>query len=405
VVFERGWRYRRFGRVRGSIHGSRRLLDGPWLPRRLPTVETSPCYRLQVLEPLPTRRKVIEHVQSIGRQAVAVMPIHYPRAMLRAYRLHPIEIWGPPHVPRHEGNRHFQTYACDIVVKAMAFIRSGGIDATRAIVVPHTCDALQGMGSVLTDFLHPDQRVLTLYLPRGRRTSDREFLRNELKRFGDMLAEVSDHEPSSSDWAEAFEAEDAADAALANLYQRRACLGVSDREFYTVVRAREYLTAEQFCERAAALPEGEARRPGIGLMISGIVAEPMELFDHIEDMGAHVVGDDLACGHRRIYPRSFESDPLERCASRLAGSPPDPTCGAPIRERVRSLHTRMQAAGAKGLLVYDPKFCEPELFDVPLLRKHLSAAGFPVLHVEFEMGDALPHQTLSRIEAFVETLS
>ena len=101
---------------------------------------------------------------------MAVMPIHYPRAMLRAHRLHPIELWGPPHVPRHEGNRHFQTYACDIVVKAMSFIRSGGIDRTRAILVPHTCDALQGMGSVLTDFLHPEQRVLTLYLPRGRRT-------------------------------------------------------------------------------------------------------------------------------------------------------------------------------------------------------------------------------------------
>ena len=347
----------------------------------------------------------MEHVLSLGRRVVAVMPIHYPRAMLRAYRLHPIEIWGPPHAPRHEGHRHFQTYACDIVVKAMAFVRSGGIDATCAILVPHTCDALQGMGSVLTDFLRPGQRVLTLYLPRGRRASDREFLRNELERLGGTLAQVSGHEPSPSEWAEAFEAEDAADAALADLYHRRRRLAVSDREFYTTVRAREYLTAEQFCERAAALPEGEARKAGVGLMISGIVAEPMELFDQIEAMGAQVVGDDLACGHRRLYAKSAEHDPLERTASRLASAPPDPTCGTPIHERVRALEARMRALGAKGLLVYDPKFCEPELFDVPLLRKHLSAAGFPVLHVEFEMGDALPHQTLSRIEAFVETLS
>jgi benzoyl-CoA reductase/2-hydroxyglutaryl-CoA dehydratase subunit BcrC/BadD/HgdB len=85
--------------------------------------------------------------------------------------------------------------------------------------------------------------------------------------------------------------------------------------------------------------------------------------------------------------------------------PPDPTCGTPIHERVEALQTRMRALGAKGLLIYDPKFCEPELFDVPLLRKHLNAAGFPVLHVEYEMGEGLPHQTLARIEAFVETLS
>lgn len=333
------------------------------------------------------------------------MPIHYPRAMLRAYRLHPIELWGPPNVARHEGSRHFQTYTCDIVVKAMSFIRSGGVDATRAILVPHTCDALQGMGSVLEDFLRPDQRVLTLYLPRSRRTSDREFLRHELERLGKCLVEITDHEPSAADWAEAFEAEDAADAALAGLYQRRAKLAVGDRDFYTTVRSREYLTAEQFCEQAASLPEGDPPRRGVGLMISGIVAEPLELFDQIEEMGAHVAGDDLACGFRRVYSPSERADPLERSANRLQSSPPDPTCGTPIHERVDALQTRMRALGARGMLVYDPKFCEPELFDVPLLRKHLSAVGFPVLHVEFEMGEGLPHQTLSRIEAFVETLS
>lgn len=333
------------------------------------------------------------------------MPIHYPRALLRAHRLHPIEIWGPPHVARHDGNLHFQTYTCDIVVKAMSFLRSGGLDAARAILVPHTCDALQGMGSVLGDFLRPEQRVLTLYLPRGTRASDHDFLRRELRRLSETLVEVSGHIPDDGDWAEAFAAEDAADEALAALYRRRTKIAVSDREFYAAVRSREYLTAEQFCEHAAGLPEGDAPRRGVGLMISGIVAEPLELFDQIEDMGAHVAGDDLACGFRRLYSLSMEDDPLERAANRLLTSPADPTRGTPIRVRVDTLQTRMRAVGARGLLIYDPKFCEPELFDVPLLRKHLNEAGFPVLHVEFEMGESLPHQTLSRIEAFVETLT
>ncbi|MDH3817814.1 MAG: 2-hydroxyacyl-CoA dehydratase family protein [Myxococcales bacterium] len=333
------------------------------------------------------------------------MPIHYPRALLRAHRLHPMEIWGPPHVERHEGSRHFQVYTCDIVVKAMSFLRSGGLDATRAILVPHTCDALQGMGSVLGDFLRPDQRVLTLYLPRGRRPSDHDFLRLELQRLSQKLVDVSGHQPSERDWAEAFEAEDAADSALADLYRRRARIAVSDRDFYTIVRSREFLTAEQFCEQAAALPDGDAPHRGVGLMISGIVAEPLELFDQVEAMGAYVAGDDLACGFRRVYSLSTEDDPFERSANRLLTCPADPTCGTPIQVRVDTLQTRMRAMGARGLLIYDPKFCEPELFDVPLLRKHLNEAGFPVLHVEFEMGESLPHQALSRIEAFVETLS
>ncbi|MGD8609076.1 MAG: 2-hydroxyacyl-CoA dehydratase family protein [Myxococcales bacterium] len=357
------------------------------------------------MPPFPSRLEVMEHVRALGREVVAVMPIHYPRAMLRAHRLHPIELWGPAHVARHEGSRHFQAYTCDIVLKATSFVRSGGIAGTKAILVPHTCDALQGMASVLDDFLHPEQRVLTLYLPRGRRTSDREFLRRELRRLSAQLAEVSGHEPSRADWAEAFEAEDAADSVLANLYQRRGRLAISDREFYRLIRSREYLTAEQFCERADRLPEGAPPRHGVPLMISGIVAEPLELFDHIEAMGAHIAGDDLACGFRRVYSPSMHHDPFERSAAKLLKGPPDPTCGSPIRERIDALRTRMRAVGAKGLLVYDPKFCEPELFDVPLLRKYLGEAGFPVLHVEVELEDELPAQTLSRIEAFVETLT
>jgi benzoyl-CoA reductase/2-hydroxyglutaryl-CoA dehydratase subunit BcrC/BadD/HgdB len=55
-------------------------------------------------------------------------------------------------------------------------------------------------------------------------------------------------------------------------------------------------------------------------------------------------------------------------------------------------------------VVYDVKFCEPELFDIPLLRSHLGEADFPLLHVEVEMGEGLSQQTLTRLEAFVEVL-
>jgi benzoyl-CoA reductase/2-hydroxyglutaryl-CoA dehydratase subunit BcrC/BadD/HgdB len=359
---------------------------------------------MTIAERLPPRAEVIERARASGRKVVAVLPFHYPRALLRAYRLHPIEVWGPPHVPRDEGHRHFQAYTCDIVVKATSFLLRGGMDAVDAILIPHTCDALQGMASVSRDFLRPRQPVLTLYLPRDRRGSDRAFLVEELRRLSARLGKISGHEPNGTDWAEAFASEGAADEALASLYRKRPRLAVSDREFYTAIRAREFLTAEEFCELVASLPEGERPSNGLALMLSGIVAEPLELFDRIHEMGACIVADDLACGYRRVYPPVEESDPFEQLAARLLAAPPDATRGSPIEQRVDALGSRMKESGARGLLIYNPKFCEPELFDVPLLRRHLNAIGYPVLHVEFEMGETLAHQVLTRIEAFVETL-
>ena len=353
---------------------------------------------------LPTRREVLDRQRAAGRRVAAVLPYHYPRPLLRACGFHPIELWGPPGVPRDEGARHFQAYTCDIVVRATSFLLRSGLDAVDAILVPHTCDALQGMGSVLGDFLRPTPPVLTLYLPRGRRPADRAFLAAELRRLGASLSALSGIDPDDDAWDEAFAAEEAADAALAGLYVRRPSLAATDREFYTVVRAREYLPTEEFITLAAALPEGQAPA-GVELMLSGIVAEPLDLFDHLAAMGARVVADDLAGGTRRIYPPAEEeSDPFERLAAGLLGGPPDPTRGDPIGARAAWLQAHMRASGARGLVVYDPKFCEPELFDVPLLRKHLAAAGFPLLHVEVELTGSLSQQTLTRLEALVETL-
>jgi len=352
---------------------------------------------------LPSRREVIAEARTRGQRVAAVLPYHYPRALLRAHGFHPIELWGPPHVPRDLGSRHFPAYTCDIVVRATSFLLQGGLDGVDAILVPHTCDALQGMGSVLGDFLRPRPSVLTLYLPRGQRTEDRVFLADELRRLGSALAGLSGVAPDAAAWEDAFAAEASADSALASLYQRRSHLAVSDREFYAVVRAREYLPAEDFVALAGSLPEGDAPA-GVPLLLSGILAEPLELFDHLATAGARVVADDLACGARRLYPQVAEGDPYDRLADRLLGAPPDPTRGSPIAERAAHLRHRMEESGARGLVVYDVKFCEPELFDVPLLRAHLAETGYPLLHVEVELGEDLGQQALTRLEAFVETL-
>lgn len=352
---------------------------------------------------LPSRREVIAEAHRRGRRVAAVLPYHYPRALLRAYGFHPVELWGPPHIPRDRGSRHFPAYTCDIAVRATSFLLQGGLDGVDVILVPHTCDALQGLGSVVGDFLRPRPAVLTLYLPRDHRREDRAFLADELRRLGSALAALTGLEPDQAAWEEALAAEGAADAALAGLYRRRSRLAVSDRLFYAAVRSREYLPAERFAALAGSLPEGEPPS-GVPLMISGIVSEPPAVFDHLAAVGARVVADDLACGTRRLYPAGDDGDPFERLASRLLAAPPDPTRGSPIAERAAHLGGMMEESGARGLVVYDVKFCEPELFDIPLLRSHLAGAGFPLLHVEVELGEDLGQQTLTRLEAFVETL-
>lgn len=354
---------------------------------------------------MKSRKEVLKEARKQGLRIAAVLPIHYSRALFRAFGFHPMEVWGPPSVDPADGNIHFQAYTCGIVRHATSFLLQGGLDIAEVLLVPHTCDALQGMGSAAIDFFELRQSVQTLYHPRQTRDCDLDFFVDELGRLGAELGKISGSKVSDADLHRAVEREEEADAALAELAGGRSEIALGDREFYTLLRGREYLLTEDFIKLAQDAPRGPSPTKGVPLMISGIVAEPMSIFDDINAMGAHIVADDLAGCSRRTYGAyPNESNPYRRMAKRLLFGPLDPTRGSPIPERCAALADKMVARGARGMLLYDVKFCEPELFDVPQLRQHLESRGLKLLHVEYDLADGLSQQTLTRIEAFVETL-
>lgn len=346
----------------------------------------------------PGRTETLHLARAQGLKILGALPYHYPRAMVRAHGFHPMEIWAPASARPDAGSVHFQAYACSIVTRGAAFLLEGGFDAVDAVLVPHGCDALQGLGSVMRDFVTDRPPVLTLYAPRTRRGVDLDYLVAEYQRLGDDLVAAGGRVPTEADWAQAFAAELAADEAMRGLYARRATVG--DRDFYATVRAREYLLPEDFVELAARVPGREPKR-SIPIVLSGIAADPLDVLDVINEAGAHVVSDDLSTGSRRILPEVADPDPWRRLAHAYLSGPIDPTRADPIAERVRRLRDLATESSARGVLILAPPFCEPEQFYLPALRKGLDV---PLLYLEHESGTDIDGQVTGRIEAFVETL-
>jgi benzoyl-CoA reductase/2-hydroxyglutaryl-CoA dehydratase subunit BcrC/BadD/HgdB len=356
---------------------------------------------------IPRRSETIRAFKESGGLVAAVLPIHYPRALLRAFDILPVEVWGPPRVDASFGAAHLQPYVCSIVRNALSFLQSGGSDVVDLIVIPHACDSLQGLGSILIDFVHPKQPVIPLYLPRGTRASDVGFLADELRSIYRRLEEMIHRSPSDAQLVQCIQREATADQLFSELYRHRKRLGLTQIEFYRLIRCREYLSAESFSELAKSTLNraGETRLDGIPIILSGIVPEPMSLFDSIAEMGGAVVADDLASCGRRIYPPGKSDEPFRRMAESLLAAPPDPMRGSPIQERLDHLLRLTKTSGARGVVFYDVKFCEPELYDLPDLRKGLQAAGVPSTAIEVDLNDPLTHQTLTRIEAFLEMIA
>lgn len=355
---------------------------------------------------IPGRIETINKFKDEGGEIAAVLPIHYPRGLLRAFGYLPVEVWGPPGIGVGKGAAHLQLYVCSIVQNALSFLSNGGLDVTELIVVPHACDSLQGLGSLLIDYESPRQPVIPFYPPRDRRDSDFDFFVEELKSIYEKLKEVSGRSPSDDALVESIHREEEADGLLLKLHNRNQTLNLTNSQLYRLIRSREYLPAEVFSELAQetlSLNEepGSEKTP---VLLSGIVPEPMELFNVFTELDARVVGDDLAACGRRVYPTGSSEEPFRRMAERILNAPPDPTRGTPISERVEYLLQMVERTGAKGMVFYDVKFCEPELFDIPILRKELGEADVPSILIEVDINDQFSQQVRTRLGAFLEMI-
>ncbi len=352
------------------------------------------------------RAEVIRRHRQQGGRVAAVLPVYAPRALLRAYGFLPVEVWGPPGVAASDGASHLQPYVCSIVRNALSFLLSGGLDSTDLILVPHACDSLQGLGSILLDFVGPRQPVVPLYFPRSQGAGASRFLVAELRGLDAQLRKISSRAPTSDEILQFVVEEEFADRLLLELHAHRRNLPLTNADFYRLVRAREYLPREEFETAAGWALANRRPEPATGkkLLFSGVVPEPVSLMSALDERHVLVVGDDTLCGCRRLCPPGQSQDPFERLAQSWLGGPPDSTRGSSMGERADFLMRQVESSGAGAVVFYLVKFCEPELFYLPTLRKALQRKGLPSVVLEVDLNDALSQQMLTRLDALLEMI-
>ena len=271
--------------------------------------------------------------------------------------------------------------------------------------MPHGCDSLQGLASVMQKFVEPVRPVLPFYLPRGTRACDIEFLAAELRALEQALRPITGRTPSDAEILEAVLREEEADARTRHLLTDHLPTTGDVQGLYRLLRTREYLPAEEYLALTEPLSPEPRAPAGIPLILSGIVPEPMDVLTAISEAGGRIVADDTACCGRRAYPPGTGTEPFQRMAEAIVHGPPDPMRGGLISARIEHLRRLATATGARGILFYAVKYCEPELCDIPRLGQGMRDRGLQTLVIETEVGAPLEDRTTGRIEAFMEMMA
>lgn len=356
------------------------------------------------------RKNYIQSQKELNRKVLAVLPIFYPKEILTAMNILAVEVWGPPGEPFSPEVGRIQTYVCPIVRNAFAFLVGGGCSEVDGVLFPHTCDSIQGLSGLVADFTSWDKPVINFIHPKGQyRESTAKYLKKEFADLAKSLETITGNPLEIEELKKAIALHQEIEALQRNIIEKRAYINLSDMEFFQIYRKGEYLWPEDYLSELKSLAEKiepEKVQNGIPVIVSGIVPEPMSIYENLAEAGAYVVADDFAAiGRRLVTSEEIENDPFETILKRYFSVAPCSTRSSDMNLRRDYLLELSQKTGAKGLIILNVKFCEPEMFDAPMIRQHLQDKGLSVLYLESELERELSGQTVTRIEAFVEMAS
>ena len=356
-----------------------------------------------------TRREYLVKQKEMGRHLLGVFPAQYPKEILWAMNIVPAEIWDPP-LEMSRANAHLQPTICSVVKLGLELILQGKCDILDGFLFPHTCDSIQNLASVINDYLKAEKPCYFLYHPKAPYgTASRDFYCNHLKEM--VLSLEKQFGPLKPDTLKQriHQSQKISDL-LSDLYDLRAkgALNVTNEKFYRVVRQGEYLFPDDFIpalETFLSQDKGQGMKEQPPVILSGVLPNPPEILELLDELGVRVAHDDLLIGSRRLLiPANELDDPFEQLTESYFAMPPCSTKGSSIAERAEYLFRLVDATGAKGVIFNVVKFCEPEWFDIPNLKEALEKRGISSLTLDTELNQGMSGQMVTRVEAFVEMI-
>lgn len=346
-----------------------------------------------------------------GRKVVGVLPVYAPEELVHAAGMFPVGCWGGP-AAISKAERYFPSFACSIMQAVMEYACDGTYAALDGFLVSTPCDTLKCVSQNLISAC-PDQAVIPFTYPQNNKPEYAvRYTLAELEKVKAKLEALSGRPITPAALGESIALYNSHRAAMTDFYAAVAAAPglVSARQRHTVAKSALFMDKGDhtaLVEELTALLKAEPAPAWQGkkVVLAGILAEPVELLDVLDELHLAVVADELAQESRQVRtPVPAGVDQLERLARQWQNVEAcSLVCDA---EKTRCTHIAALAKdhGADGVIYCQMKFCDPEEFDYPWVKMACDEAGVPLLNLEVDQLAGTVGQARTRMQAFAEML-
>jgi len=348
-------------------------------------------------------------MKETGKKAVGCFPIYTPEEIVYAAGAIPVGMWGGPTLG-NLSDKYFQTFCCSIMKANTEQALKGQYDALSAVIVTTYCDTLK---CTLENWkvAVPHLNIIPIVYPQNRKTEvGKAFLQEEFLKVKAQLEKIL-----------AVNISDSALEDSVNLYEeyRRTMrqfveMAGNYPQFFDaatrhqIIKAAYFMDKKDYTNRLKIMLEELSKLPVKNhskkkIVISGLLAEPDEFLDLFTENDLVIVADDLAQESRQFRVEAPKvGSAIEKMVERVARQDGCSFLYDEEKSRGQMLIDLVKKYKADGLVYCQLKFCDPEEFDYPIIKKQLENEGIPMLYLEIEQQMDSVEQLRTRIQTFAE---
>ncbi len=354
----------------------------------------------------------IKHsIAETGREGIGCFPIYTPDELVYAAGFLPIGMWGGQ-TKGTLSDKYLQGFCCSIMKANMEQGLLGKYDFLKGIMITSYCDTLK---CVIENWKAAMPHLVTIPVvyPQNRKNdSGKTYFRAELMRIKDKLEELSGKRISEESIDQAIQVYNEFRKAVRSFVDvaRKHPSMITPKTRHLIIKASYFMDKKNYTEKITRLiAEMEKQEieetKGRKIVLTGLMAEPNGLLELLEENDFLVAADDLAQESRQFRNDTPDGiDVYERMAERLGNQDGCAFLYDEEKTRVSLLRKMVAEHEAVGVIVCQLKFCDPEEFDYPLIKKELEEAKIPLLYLELEQQMDSVEQLRTRIQSFAEML-
>ena len=357
-------------------------------------------------------REQLDRYLEQGKQVVGCFAPYAPEELVHAAGLIPMGMWGG-RTELKLAKSYLPAFACPIMQANMELGLKGAYQGISAVIIPTMCDTLRCMTQNWR-FGMKDIPMIPIVYPQNRTSpASVDYLISEFETVLTILYTITGNMVSEKSMEEAIAGYNQHNATM-----REFDTAANDHLDVITPKVRHVVHKSAFFfekgehtalvqEIIAGLKELPAHHwTGNKIILAGILCEPEEVLDILEENQLAVVADDLAQESRQYRTDTPEKGggALKRLALQWNARYGCSLIHELGKPRGKMLAKMCQETGAQGVISCMMKFCDPEEYDEPYLEADLRKAGIHVMNIDIDPLNHSYEQVRTRVQSFCEML-